>query len=66
MRDASDKKTANLLASSGAKRQAAYSERQRAMGRRQRSYWLTETEAEQVAAFLEQLRPQEKAEHEQA
>ena len=63
MKDAKDKKTANLLASPGAKRQAAYAERQRAMGRRQRSYWLTETEAEQVAAFLEQVRQQEK-EHE--
>ena len=66
MKDAKDKKTANLLASPGAKRQAAYAERQRAMGRRQRSYWLTETEAEQVGAFLEQLRPQEEAEHENA
>ena len=56
MKDAKDKKTGDLLASSGAKRQAAYAERQRAQGRRQRSYWLTETEAEQVAAFLEQLR----------
>lgn len=65
MKDAREKKP-NLLASPGAKRQAAYAERQRAMGRRQHSYWLTETEAEQVAAFLEQLRPQEKAEHEQA
>ena len=60
MKDAKDKKTANLLASPGAKRQAAYAERQRAMGRRQRSYWLTETEAEQVAAFLEQLRAGQK------
>lgn len=64
MRDGKDKKTGG--ASPGAKRQAAYAERQRAMGRRQRSYWLTEAEAEQVAAFLEQLRPQEEAEHEQA
>lgn len=63
MKDGKDKKTGG--ASPGAKRQAAYAERQRAMGRRQRSYWLTEAEAEQVAAFLEQLRPQE-AEHEQA
>ena len=63
MKDGKDKKTGG--ASPGAKRQAAYAERQRAMGRRQRSYWLTETEAEQVAAFLEQLRQPEK-EHEQA
>ena len=65
MKDSRDKKTGDLLASSGAKRQAAYAERQRALGRRQRSYWLTDVEAEQVAAFLEQLRQQEK-EHEQA
>lgn len=63
MKDGKDKKTGG--ASPGAKRQAAYAERQRAMGRRQRSYWLTETEAEQVAALLEQLRQPEK-EHEQA
>ena len=60
MKDSRDKKTGDLLASPGAKRQAAYAERQRAMGRRQRSYWLTETEAEQVAAFLEQLRQEKK------
>ena len=48
------------MASSGAKRQAAYAERQRALGRRQRSYWLTDVEAEQVAAFLEQLRAGQK------
>ena len=60
MKDSRDKKTGNLLASPGAKRQAAYAERQRAMGRRQRSYWLTDFEAEQVAAFLEQLRAGQK------
>ncbi len=60
MKDSRDKKTGNLLASSGAKRQAAYAERQRALGRRQRSYWLTDVEAEQVAAFLEQLRAGQK------
>jgi hypothetical protein len=61
MKDEKDKKTGNhLLASPGAKRQAAYAERQRAQGRRQRSYWLTEAEAAQVAAFLEQLRAGQK------
>ena len=60
MKDSRDKKTGDLLASPGAKRQAAYAERQRSRGRRQRSYWLTETEAEQVAAFLEQLRQEKK------
>lgn len=45
-------------ASSGAKRQAAYAARQRARGRRQRSYWLTDDEAAQVVALLERLRDQ--------
>lgn len=60
MKDSRDKKTGDLLASPGAKRQAAYAARQRALGRRQRSYWLTDVEAEQVAAFLEQLRAGQK------
>ena len=60
MKDPRDKKTGDLLASSGAKRQAAYAERQRAQGRRQRSYWLTDVEAARVAAFLEQVRAEEK------
>ena len=42
---------------------AAYAERQRALGRKKFSYWMRPDEAEQVAAFLERLRPQE-AEHE--
>ena len=62
MKDANDKKTADLLASPGAKRQAAYAERQRAQGRRQRSFWLKPEEAEQVAALLEQLRPEKETE----
>lgn len=61
MKDEKDKKTGNhLLASPGAKRQAAYAARQRARGRRQRSYWLTDSEAEQVAALLQQLRAGQK------
>lgn len=59
MRDKADSKTGDLLASPGARRQAAYAERQRAAGRRQRSYWLTEDEAGAVAALLERLRPAE-------
>lgn len=59
MKDAKDKKTGDLLASPAARRQAAYVERQRASGRRQRGYWLTDAEAEQVAALLEQLRASE-------
>lgn len=58
MRDPNDKQTADLLAAvSGTRpRQAAYVARQRAMGRRQRGYWLTDAEAEAVAALIEQLR----------
>ena len=63
MKDAKDKKTFDLLASSNSRRQAAYAERQRALGRKKFSYWMRPDEAEQVAAFLERLRPQE-AEHE--
>ena len=63
MKDAKDKKTRDLLASSNSRRQAAYAERQRALGRKKFSYWMRPDEAEQVAAFLERLRPQE-AEHE--
>ena len=60
MKDSRDKKTGDLLASSGAKRQAAYAERQRALGRKKFSYWMRPDEAEQVAAFLEQLRAGQK------
>ena len=60
MKDSRDKKTGDLLASSNNRRQAAYAERQRALGRKKYSYWMRLEEAEQVAAFLEQRRPQEK------
>ena len=40
----------------GNKRQAAYSERQRQMGRKKYSYWMRPEEAEKVAKFLENLR----------
>lgn len=46
-------------ASSGARRQAKYAERQRASGRRQRSYWLTDEEAAAIADFLEDMRKRE-------
>lgn len=39
-----------------AQRQAAYSERQREMGRKKFSYWMRPDEAEKVAKFLENLR----------
>lgn len=56
MRDPQDKQTGDLLASPGARRQAAYAARQRAQGRRQRAMWLTDDEAAAVAALIEQLR----------
>lgn len=39
-----------------AQRQAAYSERQRQMGRKKYSYWMLPAEAEKVAKLLENLR----------
>lgn len=56
MKDEHDNKTGDLLLSPNARRQAAYAERQRAMGRKKFSYWMRPDEAEQVAAFLECLR----------
>lgn len=56
MKDEHDNKTGDLLLSPNARRQAAYAERQRALGRKKFSYWMRPDEAEQVAAFLEQLR----------
>ncbi len=56
MRDPRDKQTGDLLASPGARRQAAYAARQRAQGRRQRAMWLTDDEAAAVAALLKQMR----------
>lgn len=63
MKDEHDQKTGDLLLSPNARRQAAYAERQRALGRKKFSYWMRPEEAAQVAAFLEQLRQPEK-EHE--
>lgn len=45
---------------SSAERKAAFKERQKALGRRQRNYWLTDAEADKVAAFIERLRDQGK------
>lgn len=56
MRDKHDRGTADLLKTPAANRQAAYAERQRQAGRKQRSYWLTDDEAAAVTALLEQLR----------
>jgi len=56
MRDRHDRQTGDMLKSPAANRQAAYAERQREAGRKQRSYWLTDSEADAVAALLERLR----------
>ena len=56
MRDKHDRGTGDLLKTPAANRQAAYAERQRQAGRKQRSYWLTDDEAAAVTALLEQLR----------
>ena len=41
---------------SGKERQAAYAEKQRSKGRKQRSMWLTDEEALAVSALLKQMR----------
>ena len=63
MKDENDNKTGELLLSANARRQAAYAERQRALGRKKYSYWMRPDEAEQMAAFLEQLRERSTNEH---
>ena len=42
MKDTKDNKTGDLLKSAGARRQAAYRERQQAAGKRQRVVWIHE------------------------
>lgn len=59
MKDKHDTQTSDLL--KGSTRQGRYAERQRQMGRRQRSFWLTDCEAESVAKLLERLRRVETA-----
>ena len=60
MKDERDQKNGDLLRSPNARRQAAYADRQRALGLKKYSYWLRLDEAEQVAAFLERLRADER------
>lgn len=59
MRDKHDKSTDNLLRTPAARRQAAYAERQRTAGRRQRAIWLTDDEYQAVQALVASLRPSE-------
>ena len=54
MRDKKDTQTLDLLKATT--RQGRYSERQRGLGRRQRSFWLTDDEKEEVGELLERLR----------
>lgn len=54
MRDKKDTQTLDLLKSTT--RQGRYSEKQRELGRRQRSFWLTDEETAAVGALLESLR----------
>lgn len=61
MKDEHDHKTDDLLLSPNARRQAAYAERQRAQGRKKFSHWMSSEEAEQVSAFLVQLRAERQA-----
>lgn len=61
MKDERDHKTGDLLLSPNARRQATYAERQRAQGRKKFSHWMSSEEAEQVSAFLVQLRAERQA-----
>lgn len=56
MKDKTDNQTGDLLKSPAARRQAAFSERQRALGRKQRSFWLNDLENELVAELLKNTR----------
>jgi len=56
MKDQRDNKTMDLLRSKSTSRQAAFKERQTAMGRRQRPLWLTDAEFEAIKNFLESMR----------
>ncbi|MGP5191894.1 hypothetical protein [Vreelandella alkaliphila] len=49
---------------SNAERKAEHDARQRALGRRQRNYWLTDEEAQEVARLIEQLRKGDQGEME--
>lgn len=48
MKDQKDKQTGDLLASPDAVRQARYAERMKAKGMRQRKFWLTDDEYEEI------------------
>lgn len=56
MKDKKDRNTIDLLQTPGARRQAAYSGKQRALGRRQRTFWLDDAEYEAVQSLVLRLR----------
>jgi hypothetical protein len=56
MRDTNDQSTIDLLQSPGARRQAAYSSKQKALGRRQRTFWLDDGEHVAVQELINRLR----------
>lgn len=56
MKDAKDGKTAELLKSPTAKRQAAFKERMRRAGYTQKTFWLLAAEVAAVAELLNQMR----------
>ena len=56
MKQREDTKTGDMLRSTGAKAQAAYAERMRAQGLKQRTFWLTDEEAAKVRRYIERSR----------
>lgn len=56
MQDHDEKQAADLHKTANARRQAEYAAKQRGLGRRQRSFWLTDEEARVVGAFVQTLR----------
>jgi len=57
MKDPADEVTKELLGGgSNAERQAAFKARQQALGRRQRSFWITDKELQAVKWVLERVR----------
>jgi hypothetical protein len=56
MKDRNDSDTRSLILDDGAERQARYRSNQLRLGRRQRSFWLTDDEAKEVKDLLAELR----------
>lgn len=62
MKDQKDRSTGDLLATPNARRQASYAQRQRDLGRKQVSFWVTPPEAEALKKRLASLRKKAEAE----